>query len=210
MDYREEVKLMKFVELLESKWGAFELDGHAMVNGSMPFVSDVARLNMLFPMHDADAFASFVHEKYQCRLPDQLLDFYQEYNGCRLFFGSLNVFGIQNYPSEVYQPYDLFVENDHILGSMKKRSKTSCDLFFFASIGGDYAFGIEKENPGKITGIKKGSTCSPVQVFADFNSFFDFHFDRLINEYGTDCRKIHPSKQFIGTPALENLSIDIQ
>ena len=201
---------MKFVELLESKWGAFEQNGHALVNGNMPFVSDVARLNMLFPTENADFITEFVRDKYQCELPDQLLEFYQKYNGCRLFFGSLNVFGIQRYPSEVYQPYDLFVENDHILGNMKRHSKEICEMVFVASIGGDYAFGVDKAHPEQIFGIKKGATSSPVQVFSDFNSFFDFHFGRLLDEYGIDCRKSHPSKQFIGIPALENLSTEIQ
>ena len=201
---------MKFVETLTSKWGTFEKNGHAMVNGNMPFVSDTARLNMLFPAQNADAIADFVYKNYRCELPDQLLKFYQEYNGCRLFFGSLNLFGIQSYPTELYQPYDLFVENNHILGNMKKHSKDTNDLVFIASIGGDYAFGINKANPVEIIGIKKGMTFSPVQVFPDFNAFFDFHFNRLLNEYGADCRKKHPTKQFIGIPALENLSIEIQ
>lgn len=201
---------MHYIELLESKWGALEEAGHCLVNGKMPFVSDVARLNMLFPTENIELFITRVHDRFQCDLPEQLIEFYKRFNGCRLFFGSLNVFGMQNHPDEVYQPYDLFVENNHIMGSIKGPSKDKCNMLFIASIGGDYAFGIAKDNPGTITGIKKGAKFSSVQVFPDFNAFFDFHFRRLFSEYSTDCRKIHPSIQFRGIPALENLSIEIQ
>lgn len=201
---------MQYIELLERKWGKFEATGHSLVNGKMPFVSDVARLNMLFTTESVDLIASRVHDRFHCDLPEQLIEFYKELNGCRLFFGSLNVFGIQNYPTEVYQPYDIFTENNHILGSIKGTSKDKCNMLFVASIGGDYAFGFDRDKPAQIIGIKKGADPSPVQAFPDFNSFFGFHFNRLINEYSADCKKIHPSSQFKGIPALENITIEIQ
>ena len=201
---------MHYIEQVESKWGTLEEEGHCLVNGKVPFISDVARLNMIFPAENTELFISRVHDRFQCDLPEQLIEFYKKYNGCRLFFGSLNVFGMQNHPGEVYQPYDIFVENNHIMGAIKGSSKDAFNMLFVASIGGDYAFGIDKNNPGRITGIKKGAKYSIVQEFPDFNAFFDFHFRRLICEYSTDCRKIHPSVQFKGIPALENLTSEIQ
>jgi len=108
--------------------------------------------------------------------------------GCRLFFGSLNVFGLQNNPVEVYQPFDFFIENNHISGCQNGVKKNGNQIVFVASIGGDYAYGFIKESPKRIIGFKKGSL-KEVQDFPDFNSFFKFHFSRLFIEYDVDCKK---------------------
>lgn len=201
--------MIDIITPIEAKWGKMNLDGHALTNGSMPFISEEARLNMLFPTDNYSGMISAIHSKYGCQLPDQIKEFYQVYNGCRLFFGSLNVFGIQSYPTELYQPYDIYVENNHILGSLKTAEKSNCKILFVASIGGDYAYGINPENPEKIVGIKKGKL-KAVQEFPDFNSFFNFHFNRLIEEYDEKCKKKHPLKQFQGIPVLENVSTEIK
>lgn len=200
--------MIDIIEPIEAKWGKMNQDGHALVNGNMPFISEEARLNMLFPTSNFNNIISNIHSKYNCQLPDQIREFYQVYNGCRLFFGSLNVFGIQSHLAELYQPYDIFVENNHILGSLKTAEKSNCKILFIASIGGDYAYGFDIEKPGKIVGIKKGKL-QIVQNFPDFNSFFNFHFNRLIEEYDENCKKKHPSKQFHGIPVLENVSTEI-
>ena len=199
---------MEYISLLESKWGKFEQTGHCLNNGKMPFISDLARLNMVFPADNVSGMLSKIHSSFGCDIPKQLADYYQSYNGCRLFFGSLNVFGLQNNPTEIYQPFDIFIENNHITGSLKGKGRENNQIVFVASIGGDYAYGFLKDSPERIIGVKKGSI-KLVQEFPDFNSFFEFHFNRLIDEYDTDCRKKHPIKQFQGIPALENVSTDI-
>lgn len=95
-----------------------------------------------------------------------------------------------------------------LTGSLKGNEKENNQIVFVASIGGDYAYGFFKDSPERIIGVKKGSI-KLVQEFPDFNSFFEFHFNRLIDEYDIDCRKKNPLKQFQGIPALENVSTDI-
>ena len=200
---------MEFVANIESKWGKLETVGHCMQNGKMPFVSEQARLNMLFLPEDINDLIAKVEKKFECRLPEQLIKFYTSFNGCRLFFNSLNVFGIQVHPSEQYQPFDLFVENNHILGSLKAKERKVCDLVFVSSIGGDYAFGFNRSNPSGIVGIRKGSLSAAVQCFDSFDVFFDHYYSKLLNEYGDDCRKKNPTRQFIGIPALEHQTNEI-
>ncbi len=199
---------MDYLSMLTSKWGSFEAIGHCYNNGHMPFISEQARLNMLFAPENTDIFRNRICKQLAFGLPDELVDFYRTYNGCRLFFGGLNVFGWQMYPSEMYGPYDLFVENNHILGSLNPQDQKNCDLVFVASVGGDYAFGFEKKKPDRMIGIRKGSL-TPVQIFPGFIEFFDYHFHRLFDEYDKDCKKIHPDKHFQGIPVLENLTSDI-
>ena len=200
---------MQYANLLEEKWGKLVPEGHCLLNGQMPFVSTKARLNMLFLPEEQAVLSERISKICDCTIPEQLKAFYSQFNGCRLFFSSLNVFGVQAHPAEIYEPFDLWIENNHILGNLSPKDRKKCDVVFFASIGGEYVFGFDKVNPSRVYGYKKGSLVC-VQEFPDFDSFFDFHFNRLINEYDEACRKKHPLKQYIGIPALEHLTTTIE
>lgn len=200
---------MQYANRLEEKWGKLEPVGHCFINGQMPFVSAKARLNMLFLPESQTVLSDRISKISDCTLPEQLRAFYSRYNGCRLFFSSLNVFGVQVHPSEVYEPFDLWIENNRIVGGLKPSDRKRCNLVFFASIGGEYVFGFDKDNSSRVFGCKKGSLAR-VQEFPDFDTFFEFHFNRLIDEYDDSCRKKHPLKQYIGIPALEHLTTTIE
>ena len=133
---------------IESKWGEFLTFGHALCNKQMTFVSEKAYLNILYkPQINAikKAFNSF-----SPTIPLDLLDFYKKYNGCRLFFSSLNIFGVQCFDEEIYEPFDLALENHIIQESFKDNN-----YVFFASLGGDYAFAYKKDECSKIYAVKK-------------------------------------------------------
>ena len=200
---------MQYVNRLEERWGKLEPIGHCLLNGHMRFISDETWLNRLFLPEDQNVLSDRISKTRECSLPEQLRAFYSEHNGCRLFFSSLNVFGVQIHPYEVYEPFDLWIENNHILGNLKPSDRKRCNLFFFASIGGKYVFGFDKDNPSHIFGCKKGSLAC-VQEFPDFDTFFEFHFNRLIDEYDDSCRKKHPLKRYAGIPALEHLTTTIE
>lgn len=200
--------MRSFTSLLEAKWGKLEPSDHCLQNGRMPFVSDQARLNLLFVPENTAALVDRAERQFGSKLPEQLIAFYRRFNGCRLFFSSLNIFGVQIHPADFYQPFDLFVENDHIYGTLNKKERNACDMVFFASIGGDYAFGFKPDDNQTIIGTKKGSL-APVQTFDCFDAFFEFHFARLIDEYDVDCRKMHPDTRYKGIPVLEHQTNDI-
>ncbi len=121
------------LDLLEKKWGDFVKCGHALCNKQMSFISAKAYLNVLYEPQTNEIQKSF--NSLACSVLPELLDFYKKYNGCRLFFSSLNIFGIQCFAEEVYEPFDLLLEN-HIIQETFKNS----NYVFFASLGGDYAF----------------------------------------------------------------------
>ena len=75
---------------LENKWGEFVKIGHALCNKQMSFISDKAYLNVLYePQTTA---IQEVFNSFGCNVLPELLTFYKQYNGCRLFFSSLNIF----------------------------------------------------------------------------------------------------------------------
>lgn len=179
---------------IESKWGEFLTFGHALCNKQMTFVSEKAYLNILYkPQINAikKAFNSF-----SPTIPLDLLDFYGKYNGCRLFFSSLNIFGVQCFDEEIYEPFDLALENHIIQESFKDNN-----YVFFASLGGDYAFAYKKDECSKIYAVKKGKK-KVLKVFENFGSWFSYYFDALYEEYDEEGQKKHPNKRYKEIPAL--------
>ena len=179
---------------LEYKWGKFIENGHAMCNKQMQFVSPKAYLNILYkPQLD------LIQEKFSLLnaliLPG-LLEFYKQYNGCRLFFSSLNIFGIQSFEEEIYEPFDLELEN-RIIQETFKNDK----YIFFASLGGDYVFAYKKDECSKIYAVKKGRK-KVLKTFDNFWSWFSYYFDVLYEEYDEEGRKIHPNKRYKDIPTL--------
>ena len=179
---------------LEAKWGGFVKNGHALCNKQMPFVSTKAYLNVLYePQKESiqKAFGSL-----DATVPPELLNFYRQYNGCRLFFSGLNIFGIQCFEDEIYEPFDLGVENRNIQETFK-----NSDYIFFASLGGDYAFAYRKDECSQIYAIKKGKK-KILKKFDSFETWFSYYFNVLYEEYDDEGRKKHPNKRYKDIPAL--------
>lgn len=180
--------------LLKIKWGEFIKSGHAFCNQQMPFVSDEAYLNVLYePQTNA---MQGVFNSLGSNILPELLAFYEKYNGCRLFFSSLNIFGVQCFDEEIYEPFDLALENHIIQESFKDNN-----YVFFASLGGDYVFAYKKDEGSKIYAVKKGEK-KVLKVFENFDSWFSYYFDALYEEYDEEGQKKHPNKRYKEIPAL--------
>lgn len=200
--------IKKDLERLEEKWGQFEKATNYVCNGKMPFVSGEARLNVLFD----PCFGAQVEDCFACQLKAPVLEelkrFYQVSNGCRLFFGSLSVFGIACHPEDDYEPFDLFRENTNLVSKLGPLERRKCTYVFFASLGGDYVFGYDKKQPSKVFGFKPGSL-RILQEFPSFDDFWKHYFEGLFVEYDDDCRKIHRNEEDAGIPFLEHLTHEL-
>lgn len=182
------------LDLLKEKWGGFVKYGHALCNKQMSFISAKAYLNVLYEPQIEEMQKSF--DSLACRCLPELLDFYKRYNGCRLFFSSLNIFGIQCFNEETYEPFDLLLEN-HIIQESFKDS----NFIFFASLGGDYAFAYKNDECSKIYAIKKGEN-KVLKTYNNFDSWFAYYFDSLYKEYDEEGQKTHPNKRYKEIPSL--------
>ena len=190
---------------LEDKWGKFISKDHYKTNCPMPFISDDARLNVLFEKNGNDEINSLFRNSFGTEIPEELNEFYLNYNGCRLFFSSLNIFGIQKYNNEIFEPYDIRIENDRIFGKCKKLSS---QYVFIGSLGGEYVFAFDKQEMKKILCFEIGKK-KIVKEYDSFNIFFDQMFDYLFDEYGSDGRKININKEYKGIPVLEHLTFKL-
>ena len=190
--------------MLEAKWGEFisDSDSYYKFNGPMPFISNETKLNVLFNHKGISDIKKIYSTYLDTDVPHELLGFYKKFNGVRLFANSLSVYGIQDYSSKDYQPYDILICNRNSADYNK------CGLILVASIGGEYNFGFKRNELSKIYGIQAGNG-EIIQTFDSFDTFFEHYFCHLIDEYGYDCRKIHINEEYKGIPVLEHLSYEL-
>ncbi len=190
---------------LEQKWGEMLHEEHYSYNCKLPFISDKALLNIVFdPLNMGETKDKF-SQAFHCSMPLFLEEIYERCNGCRLFFSSLSIFGFQVYPKDVHEPFDILLENANNYAKMPEAIRQRTQLIFFATLGGAYIFGTNKDEQKKVYMLN----CTDYKtegIYPDFDSFFDTFFDMLYDEYDDHGRKIHPVSSDIGIPALENLT----
>lgn len=193
----------KYKLKLEEKWGKFEQKSKErnMTNCPLKFISKEARLNAFFSPEPEEYIQKIFKDYLKTEIPLSLQTFYSKFNGCRLFFSSLNVYGVQ-YGLKGLMPYDLFVCNNNS-GIDNKNN-----LVYIASIGGNYDFGFKRDELTKIYGVKVGSD-EIVQTFNSFEEFFDHYFNHLFNEYDKDGKKLHPNEKYKDIPVLYHMSYDL-
>lgn len=195
------------LEIIEEKWGKLIHEEHYKWNCAMSFISDAAKLNVIFDSEDVYVIERALEEKLNAKLLPELKQFYLSHNGCRLFFSSFNIFGVQCHRQDIYEPFDIVQENLNNYAKMKWWERKQCKLLFFGSLSGDYIFGYDKEEMSRIYCVKAGSSKS-IYSFDSFQEFWNYIFERLLDEYDKDGHKKHPVKEFAGIPALENVTND--
>lgn len=186
-------------KVLENKWGAFVSQGNYLANMPLPFISKDARLNVLF-LQEIEAIKNAFAEKFQSKILPELFEFYQHYNGCRLFFSSLNIYGVQFHHSDIFEPFDLLLENYNIQTRFDDNN-----YVFFASLGGNYVFAYRKDELSRVYAFEKGHK-QVLKVFDGFKAWFNYYFDALLNEYDTDGKKLHPNDEFKQIPSLYHVT----
>ena len=201
----KELKMKAYIDALVDKWGTMKHLGHYCANGDMPFISAAARLNIVFDPEKKDMIDAVFQSQFNCEASDALKAFYAESNGCRLFSGSLNVWGIQLHPEDLFEPFDLMLENQRVMAKIKLPRMEIERYYFFASLGGEYIFGIKKDENSRVYGFKSGSKDIAIQ-FDGFDDFFDHFFSKLLDEYDLTGRKKHPNIEYQGIPVLENVT----
>jgi len=194
----------EYMKKLRDKWGEFVKRGNYISNGLMPFISNEARLNVLFVPKSIEEMSKYYKDVLNAELHRELNEIYEWTNGCRLFFGSLAIYGIRDENNDdILTPFDLEWENKNLSDKMNTDK-----YIFFGSIGGEFVFGYDKHNPSEVYGMKVGDG-TVLQKFDGVKDFFGHYFYALMEEYDIDCRKIHPTEAYKGIPVLENKCIEL-
>lgn len=192
------MEINKYLEKLIVKWGKFTKKGKFYSHVKLKFISKVTKLNVYFDPLSIDEI-NHIEESLDIVLPKVLKDIYQVTNGFKFFSNSFNLYGLHKGLKDVYEPFDIIIEN------MKLGSS---NVLIFGALGNNYSFGWKLDN-NKIICIKD-KTKEQVLEFEDFDSFFNIVFMYLYDEYDVKGYKKHPNKEYPLAAGLKNQTIFIE
>lgn len=198
--------LIDIIKKIESRWGKMLTENNYFYNGSPKYLKNKSYFNYIFKEIGLEKYYDFAKDHF-FGLPQELLDFYRECNGIRLFLSSFSIFGIQ-VNNDTMQPFDLAVENYNIHARMSGNNCDNDSLFFFGSYGGDYVFAYDINQDNGIYVYENGFN-KQILSFASLKELLCFFVDRMAIHYNEKCEKDKINVEFKKYPALANSMYDI-
>ncbi len=202
---------MYLVDLINKKWKLSKEKDVGLtyyVNNNeakhMAFYELYEKINMSY-------YKKFANSYNIVFLPE-LLDFYKAYNGCKLFYDSISIYGIKINGNG---PFDLFLNDRNRHGDIKtkisninskdlelpdgvtRKDFDNCidvlldDIVFFGCVGkyNMYYKQSEISNPKIYLSYEEGIT--PIKTFNSIKEVFEFYIPKLYEEYDENGTKAH-------------------
>jgi hypothetical protein len=192
---------MNIKNMLEDKWEPFKKENHHYSQCDLGFISKDARLNLLFEPIDCEEIINQIG----IQLPNDIKVFFKQTNGCRLFSNSLNIYGLQKYTNELFEPYDIVIENNKI---QQESGGSLVHYIFIGSLGGRYIAGFKRNDSTYGVYCFSTSSWELVKRYVSFDSFFTTLFNNLYNEYTINGHKIHKLDRYANVKVLHNMSFE--
>ena len=194
------------IKKIESRWGEMTTENNCFYNGSPKYLKNKSHFNYIFKKIGLEKYCDFAKEHF-FEMPQELIDFYQECNGIRLFLSSLSIYGFQ-VSTDTMQPFDLAIENYNIHARMSGNNCDNDALFFFGSYGGDYVFAYDINQSNEIYVYENGFN-KPILSFESLKDLLCFFVDRMSIHYNEKCEKDKINVEFKKYPALAHSMYDI-
>ena len=184
---------MYLEELIETKWKPEKDNEEGKSYVVMKEISNETYLHTLCKKIDMSYYDNF-EQQYNIRLLPELKEFYKNYNGCRLFLSSINIYGIgvgKSSPMEFY----LNDINKHGEIKDKKVSKeTLDDIVFFGGVGEYEMYYKQSELMRPKIYLAKNGTIVPSKEFDSIEDVMKYYFKYLVPEYDEKGYRKHPNK----------------
>lgn len=185
-------------DLLEKKWKLSKSNNEGDVYVVMQEISDKTYLHVLCKKIDTKYYENF-EKAYNIKLLPELKEFYNYYNGCRLFLSSLNIYGLGVGESS---PLEFFLNDLNKHNEIPKRlvsQEELDDIVFFGSVGDYNAFYKQSEiNEPRIYSriyLCENKTVKPVKTFNSIKEMMEYYFKYLTDEYDEKGYRKHPSQE---------------
>ena len=190
--------MVEFICQLEQKWGAFDRDKFFWKQRNVAKIAKDTFLNVLFIPIGDQPYRIF-EERYHCRIPKELMEFYKHYNGIMLFSQSFRIFGVNIWGGTGYQTLDLGLENSRLY--FHKRCPQYADMISFGYYA-QWNFCFDRAKKESRIYVISRNNYELVHTFDGLQQLFDHYLPPLIAEYDDDGNKLHPKKDN-GLPLYE-------
>ena len=191
---------MYLEELITKKWRLEADNNRGKLYCLMPQINDHFYLHELCKKIDKTNYDQ-LESTLNIKLLSELKEFYSQFNGCRLFISSINIYGI---PLKDSFPMDFVVNDFNVHAQYGFSKEEHKDIVFFGSVGDlDLSYKQSELDNAKIYLTEKGNI-EPILIFDSIKDVMIYYFNILYKEYGADGYRKHPDIVFEGLPHLEN------
>lgn len=186
------------IKILENKWGTFEKD----ITFSKQCELDNDYLNICFNSLPLQNY-KYIEDLLEWKIPDDLKNFYRNYNGLSFFSASVRIYGAYGQPKAAYNTLEIV--NQNTICKIKKTNKEFLNYIVFGSYG--YYYFCYKRNINNAVYVIGAREKKIVHIFNNIDELLEYYVTRLINKYDERGIKIHKEQDFIDTP-MENASFE--
>lgn len=180
-------------ELIQSKWSLERRNEEGEIYVVMKEISDKTYFHLLCKKIDTKYYENF-EKTYNIKLLPELKDFYNYYNGCKLFHSSIVIYGIGVGES---RPMELFINDLNKHNELPKENITqdeSNDIVFFGGVGDYNIYYKQSEINNPKIYLSKNGTVEPIRQFNSIRELMVFYLKYLVFEYDEHGYRKHPIK----------------
>ena len=168
------------VEKNLQKWGEFKDEDEFYIKQcNLSRYSPRTFLNVLFKPVDKSRYEA-VERVLNCKLPKELMKFYEKYNGVMFFAQTFRIFGVRVEPlTSSYATLDFVTENIML---QKKFPNWDTNFVNFGYQGSRYRFCYHRNEMKKIYVIDR-HTMEIVHKFEDLDELMEYYNEKLSKYY---------------------------
>lgn len=178
-------------DLIQSKWKLEKQNEEGDIYVVMKEVSDKTYFHLLCKKIDKEYYDNF-EKTYNIKLLPELREFYNNYNGCKLFHSSIVIYGIGVGESK---PMDFFINDLNKHNEIPKNEITQeelDDIVFFGGVGDYNLYYKQSELNNPQIYLSQNGNIKPKQQFGSIRELMQFYFKYLTIEYNEKGYRKHP------------------
>lgn len=198
--------MFDIIKVITEKWGTLtELDSFK-ANGMPDYMQGTA-FNYIYIMSEKETVEKILR-KNKIILSEELIDFYREYNGVKLFLSGFSLYGFP-IKRNTYNPYDFCVENMRIHIEMVNNNCDKPEWIFFGSYAGLYVFAYDRLSVKQYVCVERGKS-DILLSFDSFEELVSYFVLSIITKYDENCNKLIPNEEYRDIPVLANAMVALE
>lgn len=198
--------MFDIIQVITEKWGPLTESDSFKANGMPDYMQGTA-FNYIYLSSGKETVEKTLL-KNKIILSEELIDFYREYNGVKLFLSGFSIYGFPLKRNK-YNPYDFYVENFRIHFEMANNNCDKPEWIFFGSFTGLYVFAYDRLSEKQYVCVERGKS-DILLSFDSFEELVSYFVLSIITKYDENCNKLIPNDEYRDIPILANSMVALE
>ncbi len=175
-------------ELLKNKWKVDQNNEEGLLFCAMPEIDDDVYLHRLYKKIDINYANKYEQENGIVLLPE-LKEFYKNFNGCRLFHSSINIYGFDVEKSE---PMCMVLNNINLHTKLNNNGFDGKDIVYIGNVGDYLIYYKQSEIKSPKLYLSNHGELTVHKEFYSIKELLSFYIKALSFEYDEKGYRKHP------------------